>query len=156
MTMQPAGRITEALQAKLESLEKHLETPVVPGEQFAWLRAADTALMEVGLALRTQIARAHPQQFAEIETEDAELIRRVEQLQAEDREITESFRELQTEVEQLAQQADRIAPDEGPLENKVSRFADRALALVIQVRKQEQAIDTWTHEAFNRDRGVAD
>jgi hypothetical protein len=147
---------TESLRERLASFETLMGTPIVSGEQAAWLRASQAGLDELASLVREQFSQSHPKQFAAIRKEDGELSSQVQLLVKEDGAILKQLPELRAKADKLAQLADEVKPDEVKLADSVQKFIDSALAFVVRVRKQEQAITTWTMEAFNRDRGVGD
>lgn len=140
----------------LDEFEACLETPIVPGELESWTSAARAACGSVGVVLRDQINDAHPEQYAAITQEDPELDHRIEQLRDEDQQLLAQFEALNRRMQELPAKASFVEPREGKLEDQTSDVVEDGLALIIRVRRQEQAISTWYMEAFNRDRGIAD
>ncbi len=149
---EPNPQLSEAL----ESLEKRLETPVVPGELSSWSDEAEAALARVEKLLQAQIEKVHPKQMQEILQQDPGLAARVEQLQQNDTELVVQLTEVRNLAKQLRSRAERVEPDERQAADAVAALVDRGLQLVIAARKQEAAIATWFLEAFDRDRGDVD
>jgi predicted RNase H-like nuclease (RuvC/YqgF family) len=146
------ARLTESLQ----TLEKRLETPVVPGELTSWAGQAAAALCDVERELREQIEEMHPRQYREIHRQDEGLARRVEQLQEHDAQLLEILTEVRRISEELKTKAERVEPDERRAADAHHALIENGLQLVIAARTQEEAISTWYTEAFARDRGEVD
>jgi sulfite reductase alpha subunit-like flavoprotein len=144
------------LTAALESLEKRLETPIVPGELSSWVDQAVSALDEVSQLLKRHITENHPKQLNEILVQDKGLAARVEQLQEADIALVEQLVEVRRIADVLRANSERLEPDEAPAEDLNQALVDQGLQLIIEIRKQESAISTWYLEAFHRDRGVVD
>ncbi len=144
------------LTTALESLEKRLETPIVPGELSSWVDQAVSALDEVSQLLKRHITENHPKQLNEILVQDKGLAARVEQLQEADVALVEQLVEVRRIADVLRANSERLEPDEAPAEDLNQALVDQGLQLIIEIRKQESAISTWYLEAFHRDRGVVD
>lgn len=144
------------LTTTLESLEKRLETPIVPGELSSWVDQAVSALDEVSQLLKRHITENHPKQLNEILVQDKGLAARVEQLQEADVALVEQLVEVRRIADVLRANSERLEPDEAPAEDLNQALVDQGLQLIIEIRKQESAISTWYLEAFHRDRGVVD
>ena len=130
---------------ELARLETQLATPVVPGEETAWLGAVREAIHSVNRALRPAIEQAHAAQFAEMREEDAVMAPRVESLKSDDKtnlttsqELAERFRALEARYE--------VESNESLLNEQFENFVNDGLAFVVAVRKQETVVQTWfTH-----------
>ncbi len=140
----------------LVELETALETPVIPGEVEQWAQAVQTSFDEVKPLIMESIEREHAQQFDTITTEDPELFRRVTQLKEEDQEIVSQLSRAQNSLQGLLVRTTGTDPHERQFENHIDQLVEKGLALIIQVRKQELAIQTWMTEAMKRDRGTVD
>jgi hypothetical protein len=147
---------TTQLADVLQTLEKRLETPVVPGELSSWASEAAAALRQVELELREQIAETHPRQYREIHRQDEGLARRVEQLEEEDCRLVGLLDEVRRIADELKNNADQIEPDERLGADAHAALVEKGLQLVIAARMQEEAISTWFVEAFARDHGEGD
>ncbi len=88
------------LDTSLARLEECLETPIVPGELPTWAGQTSQALAETGEHMRRHIQTEHEEVFAQIATEDAELLRRVELLQQEDDELLAMHQKLLDRADQ--------------------------------------------------------
>jgi hypothetical protein len=133
-----------------------LETPVVPGELVAWADAVQQAYRQLGLDLRLEIDENHPGDFAQIGSEDSDLLRRVEQLLEEDDHLLACSQLFSTRLQRLCGASERAEPHEGKLDELVAEIVAEGLALVIRIRKQQQALKTWLMESFQRDTGIGD
>lgn len=137
-------------------LETTLETPVIPGELRSWTKEVQDALVEVKPWLKKAIEKQHPEKLGTISREDPELMRRVTQLEEQDGALLEQFQEMENAIEALRSHAEKVGIDEAKLDPQARACTDQGLALVLAIRKQEVAIETWEMEALTRDRGVAD
>lgn len=148
----------EPLQHALTILEQQLETPVVPGELDGWLETVLEHWSETGKQLRLTIEVEHPPATKEIDREDLELHRRVEQIREEDQQLLLAFDELTRDLQRLQTAVENVGPQESETkaEKPLHDLTERALAMVIRIRKQEQAIKTWLCESLERDRGDVD
>lgn len=146
----------EALATALEAFETCLETPIVPGELQAWTASARRTGNEAVTALQEHIPAWHEPVLTQINRQDMELAKRVEQLREEDNALLEEAAELQTAVNKLAADANSVASHDPAIKEAVSDLVRLGLAWIIRVRTQEAALTTWYQESFNRDRGVAD
>jgi hypothetical protein len=140
----------------LQTLEKRLETPIVPGELTSWANEAAAALRALERDLREQVEETHPRQYREIHRQDDGLARRVEQLQEQDGHLLELLVDVRRIADELKNNADQIEPDEALAADAHAALVEKGLQLVIAARMQEEAISTWYVEAFSRDHGDVD
>ncbi len=152
MTTQRDTPLTEAL----AQLETTLERPVIPGELEAWAGEVRRAGEACAALLREQIQQRHAEQFSQITEDDHALVRRVEQIRTEDETIRKELDDFLTEAGQLVVEAPTAEPDEAVETERIEAVRDKGLGLVIRIRKQELAIQTWLVESEWRDRGVQD
>lgn len=138
----------------IQTLETCLMTPRVPGELERWVNAVEAAIEFVGTVLERQVGQEHRAHFKQITTQDPELHARVEGLKSGDKQCREQVRKLQDRIHSLKKGVPQVEPDEGRLEPAFLDFCTDGLSLVMHLRQQEVAIDTWIQEAFNRDRGA--
>lgn len=87
---------------------------------------------------------------------DQEMFKRVELLRQEDQAIAAELDGLGELIERLRLKTPVAEPNEARTDKEREALAERGLAFVMRLRKQEVAIDTWFGEAFNRDRGSGD
>lgn len=140
----------------LADLEASVETPFVPGELEPWIAAVDEAFQHLRPRLDWSSTHVHPQQFDEIDHEDPELMRRVDQMRQEDAAIKEAARQLAEQIPKLETVVSAIEPDEAGMTAVMDEFVQAMLNLIVRVRTQEQAVRTWLMEAFDRDLGAVD
>lgn len=152
--MSATPRNKEFLQA-IQSLERCLLTPRVPGELEYWLKNSKAAIDAVGAAMAQQFGDEHRTAFNQITSQDSDMYNRVDQLKIGDTQSREQYDALRVRVHQLEKDAPGVEPDEGRLGAELRRLCESGLSLVTQLRKQEVAIDTWLQEAFQRDRGIS-
>jgi seryl-tRNA synthetase len=148
--------IKEPLTDQLRRLETALDTPPVPGELRTWATTLRQTFEETTRDILRQIDTVHRDQFQEIEQQNSELLARVEQLRDEDRKNQDWCRSLAVQFAELEANAVRAGADEKQVIEQQQKLLDEGLRFVINVRRQETAIRTWTEEAFDRDTGQGD
>jgi hypothetical protein len=148
--------IKEPLTDPLRRLETALDTPPVPGELRAWATTLRQTFDETTREILRQIDTVHPAQFQEIDDQNPELLARVEHLRDEDRKNQDYCRSLAAQFAELEANAIRAGADEKQVIDQQQKLVDEGLRFVMNVRRQETAIRTWTEEAFDRDTGVGD
>lgn len=141
---------------RLSQLELCLESPVVPGELVSWAAAIHHSCEEAGQALRQEIDANHQREFAQISREDPELLHQVEQLRAADVKLLEKFELFERQICRFRERADAAEAHESKLDEQVDAIVNDGIRLVIEIRKQQQAISTWLLEAYHRDTGIGD
>jgi uncharacterized coiled-coil DUF342 family protein len=144
------------LKPVLTMFETSLLTPTVSGELPSWLEEVQKTWEEASAQIHYHVKHLHPRQYDEIAKQDPELLPRIEQLQAQDDAIEQQRAELSQTIGRIGQHAPKLEPDEEKAEKYVKGLIDAGTAFLIQVRKQEVAVQTWYVEAFNRDRGAVD
>lgn len=149
---QPNAELLDALM----HLETALETPFVPGELEAWVTALNTAAKNVSPLLKHQIATVHAAEIKQIESEDKEMLQRVDDLRKTDADNLECLEKLSRAAGTLKEMALKIEPDETRFKEQLDDLVEDGLRFVICVRKQEVGLKTWLWEALARDRGVGD
>jgi len=150
----------DQLDSLLQTLELRLETPIVPGEMRSWLENLRNLWDRLPATLSQTSGEENLPKLKQIAATDPELDARVQRMHDEDAQIAAEALRLQQAIESVHQQVGSVEEaaqlDEGQLSEQVSTIIDRSLALIIRIRKQQRAIDTWFVEALQRDRGVAD
>ena len=146
----------QTLYNSLSAFESQLHIPVIPGELQSWAEAAADALSTLAPLIRHQINEHHREQFRDIRSEDAGLAARIDRLEIEDKSVIAELDELQHLCDRLCERAGQIEPDEQRVKHAVNDLINKGISLVLRVRKQEMAIQTWFVEAFSRDRGKVD
>ena len=143
------------LKDALEKLEAQLETPTVAGELVNWLEAASSLWQELRAPLQNQIEHVHSSGFKRIRKDDPDLLRRVEQMQEQDEQLLNQLAEHQHTFAELYELAVKTEPNETKVIQHVVEANGAGIQYVIDVRKQERALETWMQEAEFRDSGVS-
>lgn len=146
----------QPLQSALVHLETTLDTPIVPGELPGWLDAVIVAHEAVSQRLEHHVRRAHVEQFETMTREDPGLFRRRKNLESTDSENIARSDTFRAALMKLKQSADDAGADEKQVMAAAEKLMQAGLRLVVEVRKQEVAIQTWLSEAVHRDRGTVD
>jgi len=144
------------LKAALDVLETSIATPIVPGALATWLADVQHAWAEAAAQVHFHVKHLHPRQFEEIAQQDPELLPRIELLKAEDAAIEEERGKLSERVVRMVEHAPQLEPDEEKAQRHLKGMIDDVSALILRVRKQTVALQTWYMEAFNRDGGAVD
>ena len=146
---------TQGEESPLKLFETALETPLVPGELETWLETVERAYRQSESELRERLTDEHRRQLKQVQEQDAELSARVQELRETDQELLDRLERLGRHLRALRERGDGDGETQC-VDRSAERLADEGLKFVIDVRKQEAAINTWFLEAFQRDRGVAD
>jgi hypothetical protein len=144
------------LKAALTVFETSLLTPTISGELSSWLEQVQKTWEEASAQVHYHLKHLHPRQYEEISKQDPELLPRVDQLRSEDGAIEEQRAQLSRSIGRVGQEAPKLEPDEEKAQKYTKSIVDAGTAFLIQVRKQEVAVQTWYVEAFARDRGAVD
>jgi uncharacterized protein (DUF3084 family) len=153
--MDPAHSDAELNQA-LTKLETALLTPVVSGELESWVRGAEEATLELSQRLPTYLKSVLHPQYAEIAKSDTELLTRVQQLIAEDQNLILQQDTFRARMSDFAKRASQIKKDEAQVTTERTKLEQEGLALILGIKRQRAAADTWLAEANYRDRGPVD
>jgi hypothetical protein len=153
--MDPADSAAE-LTSALAKLETALLMPIVSGELESWARAAQEAAAELGQRLPSYVRSVLHPQYAEIARSDSELLTRVEQLIAEDQNLVLEQEAFRRKMDEFAQRASQVKKDEAQVAAQREQIEQDGIALVLRIKKQRAAADTWLAEAAYRDRGPVD
>src|SRR5689334_7083506 len=146
----------DGLKTALTAFETSLLTPTVSGELSSWLEQVQKTWEEASAQIHYHLKHLHPRQYEEIAKQDPELLPRLDQLRAEDDCIEQQRSQLSQSIGRVGQHAPKLEPDEEKAQKYVKSVVDGGTAFLIQVRKQEVAVQTWYVEAFNRDGGAVD
>jgi hypothetical protein len=144
------------LRESLDKLEVALTTPIIAGELADWLLELRTHWDDASARLHAALDQDHPRQYQQISKEDQEMFAIVEKLQAEDAAIAEESESFGRLLARVAEHAPKFKPDEEKLLHHTEALLNAGLALIVRIKKQEVALQTWFIEAFTRDRGIAD
>jgi len=145
-----------ALPTALEAFETCLETPIVPGELQTWVANAQKSCAGVVATLKQHVPIWHKPVIEQIGRQDPELATRVKQLRDEDAALLRRAQQVNAEADSLAADASELASHDPRMIEEVRKFIDSGLKWIIRIRRQEAALTTWYQESFNRDRGVVD
>lgn len=151
-----ANHSHDDLKAALTTFETSLLSPTVSGELTTWLEEVQKSWDEASTQIHYHIKHLHPRQYDEISKQDPELLPRIDQLRAEDEAIEQQRAQLAQSIGRVGQHVPKMEPDEEKAQKYTKAMIDNGTAFLIQVRKQEAAVQTWYVEAFNRDCGAVD
>jgi hypothetical protein len=154
-TIDPAHCAAELCEA-LTQAETALLSPVVSGELESWARTLQETTQLISERLPTYLKSVLHPEIAEIAKTDPELLPRVEQLIAEDQSLLVDQDGFRTEVNEFAKRAANIKKDEAQVATERSKLEQKGLALILRIKRQRAAADTWLAEANYRDRGPVD
>jgi hypothetical protein len=147
---------TEQLQDVLSIMERTLLAPVISGELETWAEAARDAVCEGAPVIRECVELLHRSEIKAIRKEDPELSVQATRLAEADVQILHDMDRLCAELTELAKVAPKVEPNEAPAADIADRISKKGIDLIISVRRQEEAIKAWQHEAMARDRGPVD
>ena len=153
--MDPAQSAAD-LNSALATLETALLTPVVSGELESWARTAQQACTELDRRLPPYLRSVLHPQYAEIARSDGELLSRVEQLIAEDQNLLLEQSAFGDRMNAFAQRAAEVKRDEAQAAAEQAQLEQEGIGLIVRIKKQRAAADTWLAEANYRDRGPVD
>jgi hypothetical protein len=151
-----AANSSSELNDALTALETALLTPEVSGELESWARAVQEATEALSQRLPSYLKSVLHPQYAEIAKSDPELLSRVEQLIAEDQNVVLDQDAFRTRVNEFTKRASQIKKDEAQVTNERTKLEQEGLALILRIKRQRTAADTWLNEANYRDRGPVD
>lgn len=154
-TIDPAHSVAE-LNDALTQLETALLTPVVSGELESWTRSAQEASEKLSAKMPGYLKNVLHAQYAEIARSDPELLPRVEQLIAEDQNLVLDQDAFRTRFGEFVKRASQIKKDEAQVSAERLKLEQDGLALILRIKRQRTAADTWLAEANYRDRGPVD
>jgi regulator of replication initiation timing len=151
-----AAEASTELNESLAALETALLTPVVSGELESWVRTAEGATNKLSQKLPTFLKMVLHPQYAEIAKSDAELLTRVQQLIEEDQNLILEQEAFRNRMSDFAKRASQIKKDEAQVANERTKLEQDGIALILRIKRQRAAADTWLTEAAYRDRGPVD
>lgn len=153
--MDPAQSAAD-LNQTLAQLETALLTPVVSGEMELWAKTAQQAAAELEKRLPPYLQSVLHPQYAEIARSDPELLSRVEQLIAEDQNLLLEQSAFCDRMNDFVQRAAQAKRDEAKVAEERNQLELEGISLIVRIKKQRAAADTWLAEANYRDRGPVD
>jgi hypothetical protein len=151
----PAQAVADLNEA-LTGMETALLTPVVSGELESWARTVQEATDALSERLPSYLKNVLHVQYAEIARSDPELLTRVEQLIAEDQNVLLDQDAYRTRIGEFVKRASQLKKDEGQATAQRTKLEQDGLALILRIKRQRTAADTWLAEANYRDRGPVD
>jgi hypothetical protein len=144
------------LDETLNRLETALLTPAVSGELQSWIanvrQAAVTFAMDWTRYLHTIIH----EQYHEIAKNDPEMSTAIEKMIATDRQLLDELAKFHESVRDLEARAANVQWNEGKLAAERQQLEDAGICLIVHIKKQRIAAETFLSESFYRDRGVKD
>jgi hypothetical protein len=149
---QASGDLIEAL----GKLETALLTPVVSGELESWAKSVEESAASLARLLPDYYRSVQHPQYAEIAKTDAELLTRVEQMIAEDQNVLLEQDAFWQRTKDFAKKASQIKKDEAQIAADRAKLEQEGIQLVLRIKRQRAAADTWLAEANYRDRGPVD
>jgi hypothetical protein len=140
----------------LDTLEKHLELPYVPGDLSDWSDEAGRYFDQAARQLAITIETEHPRVYETISKNRVDLSHEVERMQAEDSRLLEQSEAVRTQLVGFLSGASEEDSAGQQVQPRRDRLVDAALQFILSVRKQRAAVSTWMSEALQRDNGVGD
>ena len=156
LSVEAVRQSADALNDALSKLETALLSPAVSGELESWARTVQESFAALASRLPEYLKSVLHPQYAQIAKDDAELLTRVEQLIAEDQKVLLEQEDFRKRVAEFAGRASQIKKDEAQVANDRARVEQEGLDLVLRIKRQRAAADTWLAEANYRDRGPVD
>jgi hypothetical protein len=153
--MQPAES-DSALVDALTRLETALLSPPVAGELAAWTQTCREGLGAVAQHLPAYFQDHLKPQYLEIARSDAEQLPRVERMIADDQGLVDELEKFSRRLSAFAASAEQAKKHESKVADERAGLEQEGIALIIRIRKQRAAADTWLTEALYRDRGAVD
>jgi len=154
--LKDVSQSTAELNEALARLETALLAPVASGELESWARAVQEGTEELARRLPTYLKSVLHPEYAEIAKSDPELLARVEKLIAEDQNLVLQQDAFRTRAGEFARRASQIKKDEVQVASDRTKLEQEGIALILQIKRQRVAADTWLAEANYRDRGPVD
>jgi len=154
--MTDAARFSADLNETLARLESALLTPVVSGELASWANTVQEATEQLSQRLPGYLKTVLHPQYAEIAKSDPELLTRIEQLIAEDQNVVLEQEAFRSQLSDFVKRTAEVQKDEVRLAADRAKLEQDGIALVLRVKRQRVAADTWLAEATYRDRGPGD
>ena len=155
-TATQSSQSTHELTDSLTRLETALLSPVVSGELESWAKTVAETTQQLAHCLPEFLDNVLHPQYALIAKADAELLSRVEQLVAEDKNMLHDLETFRSQADQFVARAAQVKKDEVQLAGHRQTLEQNGIELIVRVRRQRAAADTWMAEANYRDRGPVD
>jgi exonuclease VII large subunit len=146
----------QALDETLGKLEKALLAPVVSGELKSWVTNVRQAAATFAVDWTRYLHSVLHLQYQEIAQTDPELLSEVEKMIQTDQQLLEKFARFHEELQTLEKNAEKVEWQENKLTGEQKRIEETGISLILQIKKQRAAAETWLSESLYRDRGVKD
>jgi hypothetical protein len=146
----------QALDETLGKLEKALLAPVVSGELKSWVTNVRQAAATFAVDWTRYLHSVLHLQYQEIAQTDPELLSEVEKMIQTDQQLLEKFARFHEELQTLEKNAEKVEWQENKLAGEQKRIEETGISLILQIKKQRAAAETWLSESLYRDRGVKD
>ncbi|MDX1945051.1 MAG: hypothetical protein SFU86_06560 [Pirellulaceae bacterium] len=153
-TLPPAPE--QVLQQTMTRLEQALLAPVVGGELQQWIGNVQLAAATFATDWTRYLCTVLHQEYAQIAGTDPELLGVVQQMMRVDRQLLEDFARFQEDLHKLCCRAQRVEKHESKVAEQRQALEETGLRLIVSIKRQQAAADTWLAEALYRDRGVGD
>lgn len=148
--------INHALEETLAKVETALLSPVVSGELKEWLHNVREAAATFAVDWTRYLNTVLHMEYRQIVETDAELSSSVEKMIHTDQMLLDQLAKFHEDLHALERRAEQLQWQETKLAADRQRLEDEGIKLIVQIKKQRAAAETWLAEAFYRDRGVKD
>jgi hypothetical protein len=148
--------LEQKLAETMSKLETALLSPVIAGEFSQWVHAVQESAATLTVDLTSLLHTVLHVQYKEIAKTDLEMATQVEKLIAGDKLLLEQLTRFHEDLHALAAAAEIVERDELKLDGLRERVEEKGVTLILAIKKQQAAANTWLSEAHFRDRGVKD
>lgn len=145
-----------ALDETLAKLETALLTPVVSGELKGWLANVRQAAATFAVDWTRYLTTVLHVEYAQIIESDPELSNEIEKMIRTDKQLLDKLAHFHESLHALEKRAEELQWQETKLTPERERLEEMGISLIVQIRKQRTAAETWLAESLYRDRGVKD
>jgi hypothetical protein len=151
-----ATHAASELNDAMTRLETALLSPVVSGELESWASTAREATGALAQRLPEFLQSVLHPDYAEIARSDPELLTKVEKLITEDQNVALELDSFSKHMNEFVGRAAHVKKDEAQATADRTRLEQEGLSLILRIKRQRAAADTWLAEANYRDRGPVD
>jgi hypothetical protein len=151
-----AASAAAELNDALTKLETALLAPTVSGELESWARTVQEGARAVAQRLPSYLHSVLHPKYAEIAKSDNELLSFVQKMIDEDKNLVLEQDRFAQRVEAFVKQATQAKKDEAQASSERSKLEQEGIDLILRIKRQRAAADTWLAEAAYRDRGSVD
>jgi uncharacterized Ntn-hydrolase superfamily protein len=145
-----------ALEETLTKLETALLTPVVAGELKGWPKNVRQSAATFATDWTRYLNTVLHVEYAQIVETDPELSAAVEKMIRTDNQLLDQLAKFHEHLHALEQRAEQLQWQENKLAGERERLEETGISLIVQLKKQRAAAETWLAESLYRDRGVKD